>query len=330
MKFTYTFSLMLFLFLCIQCQHSESQKDNYAKPAHYQIEPAVVADLKITTLSTMLANQGIGEWGYSALVEVDGKKILFDTGRKPETVLNNAEELGIDLSDVEDVFLSHNHGDHTGGLLRLREELKKQNPQAISRIHVGAGIFQQRINFRNRMQERKEELEKDGVTFIIYEQEHELFPGVWITGPIARIHPEKNYGGRAKIATKDGSVIDNIPEDQSLAIHTEQGFVLVAGCGHAGVINTLEHITSKIYDQTVFTLIGGFHLVNATDEHLEWTASQMQRFGVKKIIGAHCTGIHALYELKNLLHLERADAVVGSVGDNFNLETGINPGVIAK
>ena len=85
-----------------------------------------VSQLKVTTLSTMLVNgKGVGEWGYSALIEVDGKKILFDTGSRPETVLNNARELGIDLSDVEDVFLSHNHYDHTGGLLTLRRELKK-------------------------------------------------------------------------------------------------------------------------------------------------------------------------------------------------------------
>ena len=289
-----------------------------------------VNDLKITTLSTMLASQGIGEWGYSALVEVDGKKILFDTGRKPKTVLQNAEELGIDLSDVEDVFLSHNHGDHTGGLLSLRDNLKKQNPQAISRIHVGEGIFSQRINFRNRMQEIREELENDGVEFIVYKEEFELFPGVWITGPIDRIHPEKNYGGNWKIATKDGSVIDNIPEDQSLAINTDKGFVVIAGCGHAGIINTLEHITRNIQSKNIFAIIGGFHLVNASTQDLEWTADYLENFGVEKIIGAHCTGINALYTLKDLLSLDRASAVVGCVGDNFNLVNGINPGIIAR
>lgn len=300
---------------------------NEISPKSQQVS---VQNLKITTLSTMLANQGIGEWGYSALVEVDGKKILFDTGRKLETVLNNAEELGIDLSEVEDVFLSHNHGDHTGGLLALRERLKKQNPKAISRIHVGDGIFDQRINFRNRMLEIKEELEADGVTFFVYKEAFELFPGVWITGPIERIHPEKNYGGKWKIATKDGDKIDTIPEDQSLIINTEKGFVLVAGCGHAGVINTLEHVKSKISSKSAYAIIGGLHLVSATDKQLEWTAEHLKRFGVSKIIGAHCTGINSLYTLKNLLKLKREDAVVGSVGDNFDLGKGITPGIIAK
>lgn len=291
---------------------------------------SIVSSLKITTLSTMLADQGIGEWGYSALVEVDGKKILFDTGRKFETVLNNAEELGIDLSDVEDVFLSHNHGDHTGGLLTLRQRLKKQNSNAISRIHVGAGIFAQRIGFNNSMLELKEELEADGVTFIIYKESFELFPGVWITGPIDRIHPEKNYGGKWKIETKNGEEVDFIPEDQSLIINTKKGSVVVAGCGHAGIINTLEHVKTKIKSNNTFAIVGGFHLVNATDKHLAWTAENLQKFGVSKIIGAHCTGINSLYALKNLMKLEREDAVVGSVGDSFDLENGINPGIIAK
>ena len=74
----------------------------------------------------MLADKGIGEWGHAALIEVDGYKILFDTGNKPKTVLQNALDLNIDLSDVEDVFLSHNHSDHTGGLLTLRNYLRQK------------------------------------------------------------------------------------------------------------------------------------------------------------------------------------------------------------
>lgn len=322
--------LSILLLLFSQCTNPKQPKPNFTKKVSLKNEPASVTNLKITTLSTMLANQGIGEWGYSALVEADGKQILFDTGRKPETVLKNAEELGIDLSNIEDVFLSHNHGDHTGGLITLREKLKEQNPNAISRVHVGDGIFDQRINARNRMLEIKEELEADGVTFTIYKESFELFPGVWITGPIDRIHPEKNYGGKWKIATKNGSVIDNIPEDQSLVINTKKGFVIVAGCGHAGIINTLEHVKSEIHDKNMYAIVGGFHLVQATDKELEWTAQHLNRFGVSKIIGAHCTGINSLYTLRSLLNLEREDAVVGSVGDNFNLENGINPGIIAR
>src|ERR1700683_5641936 len=105
--------------------------------------------LKITVLVTNVAgdpHQGDGEWGYSALVEVDGQKILYDTGASSDMVLKNAKALHVDLSDVEEVVLSHNHWDHVGGLMALRREFSKANPRAMSRVHVGAGIFEPRLN----------------------------------------------------------------------------------------------------------------------------------------------------------------------------------------
>lgn len=322
-------ALLLSMSLHISCVKGQENKSQTAVQTS-RLQIAKVSSLKISTLSTMLANRGIGEWGYSALVEVDGKKILFDTGNRTHTVLQNAEDLGIDLSVVEDVFISHNHGDHTGGLLTLRKKLKKQNPKALSHVHVGKGIFSQRVNGGNRMQAMKEELEADGVRVSVYDSQHELFPGVWITGPIERIHEERNWGGSGQIKTDKGIVEDNIPEDQSLAIHTDKGFVLIAGCGHAGIINTLEHIHTHINKEKIYAAIGGFHLVNASDEHLKWTADKLRDFGLEKIIGSHCTGINALFILKDLLNLSRQDAVVGSVGDSFDLLTGIKPGTIAK
>src|SRR4051812_16046706 len=78
-----------------------------------------VGSVRVTVLSTMLATSGIGEWGFAALVEADGHKILFDTGARPDTVASNIKEMRIDLSGVRDVILSHNHDDHTGGLVTL-------------------------------------------------------------------------------------------------------------------------------------------------------------------------------------------------------------------
>ena len=296
-----------------------------------QTAPSEVSALKVTTLSTMLVNfKGLGEWGYSALVEADGKKILFDTGKNPETVLQNAKDLGVDLADVEDVFLSHFHQDHTGGLLTLRKELKTINPNALMRVHVGKGIFNERLGHKNNMPKIREALEADGVQFIVYDHEYELFPGVWITGPIERVYDEKNWFSHIKMKMGDDYIEDYLPEDQSLAINTAEGFVLVAGCGHAGIINTLEQTRNNIYNKEVLAIIGGFHLLDATDKHLKWTADKLNDFGVSKIIGAHCTGINSLYTLRALMNLDRSNVIVGSVGDSFDLENGINPGSIAK
>src|SRR5258708_6429473 len=110
-------------------------------PAASAAASARVKSLKILVLSTMLADEGIGERGFSALVEVDGHRILFDTGARPNTVLENARELKVDLAGVPDVILSHNHSDHTGGLLTLRKDVQARDEKALARVHVGRGLF---------------------------------------------------------------------------------------------------------------------------------------------------------------------------------------------
>src|SRR5689334_17583757 len=100
-------------------------------------QPHRVQSIDVKVLSTMLADSdGIGEWGFSALVVADGHRILFDTGARPETVLNNARELNVDLTNIPDVILTHNHGDHTGGLLTLRRALRDPHPNALAITHV--------------------------------------------------------------------------------------------------------------------------------------------------------------------------------------------------
>jgi 7,8-dihydropterin-6-yl-methyl-4-(beta-D-ribofuranosyl)aminobenzene 5'-phosphate synthase len=293
--------------------------------------PAELHSLKVTILSTMLADEGIGEWGFSALVEADGKKILFDTGARPNTVLENAKELKVDLSDVQDVVLSHFHDDHTTGLMTLRREFAKGNPAALSRVHVGKGIFlERRGKDTNPMIAIKKEYEATGGKFIVHDKPQEILPGVWLTGPIPRVYPEKNYGKGVEVATADGWVEDNLPEDQSLVFNTWKGLVLLAGCGHAGIINTLEYARKFIRPAPVDAAIGGFHLYNAKDEQIDWTADKLKEFQTAQILGAHCTGIETVYRLRQRMGLNRHTCVVGTVGAIFDLQDGIHTGPIAQ
>ncbi|MCX6596133.1 MAG: MBL fold metallo-hydrolase, partial [Acidobacteria bacterium] len=106
--------------------------------------------------------------------------------------------------------------------------------------------------------------------------------------------------------------------------------VVVSGCGHSGIINTLEHIRKSIRTAPIHAAIGGFHLFPASDATLDWTGGKLKEFGLANLLGAHCTGIEAVYHLRQQLGLKRANCVVGSVGASFTLGSGISPGQVAR
>jgi 7,8-dihydropterin-6-yl-methyl-4-(beta-D-ribofuranosyl)aminobenzene 5'-phosphate synthase len=289
--------------------------------------------LKITILSTMLADDGIGEWGFAALVEVDGNRILYDTGARPTTVLQNARELKIDLSGVRDVILSHNHADHTGGLLTLRREFSPANPAALSRAYVAPGIFWSRPGANgegNPMVATKQQYEALGGTFVEVTKPLEMFPGVWLTGPVARVNNERNWSVTGNVVTPSGTVEDTIPEDQALVFDTDHGLVILTGCGHAGIINILEYARKAVRTAPIYAAVGGVHLYAADDAKLDWTAAKMHEMGLQNFLGAHCTGLHTVYYLKDKLGLPRAACLVGAVGATFTLDKGIAPGRLAQ
>lgn len=298
-----------------------------------QAAPHHVESLKITVLSTMLADEGIGEWGYAALLEVDGKRFLFDTGARPETVLTNARELKVDLASVEDVVISHSHDDHTGGLITLRRELMKSNPRAMSRTHVGQGIFFERsrgsVNWNGLLPYRSE-YEKLGGKFIVHDTAGELVPGVWITGPVPRVHPERNFPKNIRVKTPSGEIEDTVPEDSSLVIATDDGLVVLSGCGHAGIINTIDFARTAVEKASILAVIGGLHTFDASDEALQWTSQKLKAAGLRYLLAGHCTGIEATFRIRSLAGLERKTAVVSSVGSSFTLGKGIDPLQLAK
>jgi len=233
---------------------------------------AQIRTLKITVLSTMLVGDlaGLGEWGFSALVEADGHRILLDTGAHPETVLQNARDLNIDLSDVKEVILTHYHWDHVRGLMTLRREMMKKNPEAFSVAHVSRGIFYSRPSPKgesNDMIAIRKDYEASGGKFIEHSEGVEIFPGAWVTGPVPRKYPERNWSGSGRVLTPNGLVEDNIPEDQSLVLNTPQGLVVVTGCGHAGIVNILTYAAAEYPNRPVCGIVGGLHLFAASDEN---------------------------------------------------------------
>ena len=148
-----------------------------------------IKDFKIAILSTMLFDTYIGEWGFSAIIEADGKRILFDTGSREKTVLENARELKINLENIDNFFLSHNYKDRTGGLKTLRENY----PTSFSIAHIGKGIFYPRPNpsgIEHYILDNKNKLELLGVNFKTHINSSEVMPDLWTTGQIPRKYDE--------------------------------------------------------------------------------------------------------------------------------------------
>lgn len=286
-----------------------------------------VGALKVTVLSTMLSDDGVGEWGYAALVEVDGRRILFDTGARPDTVLRNAQLLRIDLSTVEDVVLSHNHGDHTGGLLTLRRAVMGRNPAALSRVHVSRGFFTPWTKNAPPIFADRLPYEATGGRFVEHPGPVELAPGVWLTGPVPRHTGERNFGAGLLAA---GAPADDVPDDQALLIETPEGTALITGCGHAGIVNIVDDARAMRLPGPVFAVIGGLHLYEANDATLAWTATKLKAAGLRYLLAGHCTGIEPTMRLRAGAGLTRATAAYGGVGSTFTLGKGIDAGEIGR
>jgi 7,8-dihydropterin-6-yl-methyl-4-(beta-D-ribofuranosyl)aminobenzene 5'-phosphate synthase len=210
----------------------------------------------------------------------------------------------------------------------LRRELAKKNARALSRTQVARGIFDRRPrpdgSEGNGLLPLKAAYEALGGQFVEHAGPTQLLPAVWLTGPVPRQYPERNWSGTGRVQTAGGLVEDTVPEDASVIVDTADGLIVVSGCGHAGVINTIEYARKVVREAPVLAAVGGFHLFAAGDATLEWTGNKLKTFGLRYLLGAHCTGLEAVYRLRTMLGLTRKTAVVGAVGSSFTLGTGIS------
>ena len=226
----------------------------------------VASSVEVIVLSSNLASGStVGEWGFSALARVDGECLLFDAGFHPDTVLRNIEVLNVNLSCVTDIVLSHFHHDHIGGLKALIDQTRDKNPAAMRRIHVAQGFFRsRRVNGEdtewNQMIEIRNELQSKGVEFRIHDGPTEILPSVWATGPVKRTHNEKTYPTFVEMQVDGEWVTDYVPDSQGLTIVTDEGPIVLLGCGHSGSVNLLEQVRRDIQDQPIHALMGGMHL----------------------------------------------------------------------
>jgi 7,8-dihydropterin-6-yl-methyl-4-(beta-D-ribofuranosyl)aminobenzene 5'-phosphate synthase len=212
----------------------------------------------------------------------------------------------------------------------------KVNPKAISRVHIGAGIFEPRLDAsgedHNGLLKIKDEYPATGGMFIVHDKPTEIFPGVWITGPVPRPHDEKNWFPGLSLNTAHGRIEDNVPEDSALIFNTANGLVILSGCAHAGIVNIAEYAATIVPtpDVSVLAIVGGLHLFSASEQTVAWTGESLKRYKIQYLLAGHCTGIESTYRLRESLGLNRKTAVVSVVGSSFALGSGIDPRYLAQ
>jgi 7,8-dihydropterin-6-yl-methyl-4-(beta-D-ribofuranosyl)aminobenzene 5'-phosphate synthase len=253
----------------------------------------------------------LGEHGFSALIEpAQGAPLLFDTGQGL-TLLHNARRMNRDLTAVRHVVLSHGHYDHCGGLLPLITECGPKQ------VHAHPGIFTPRFRLKDTgecypigMPHSLARLEDAGAAFSISKEFREIAHGIFLTGEVPRVTLFET-GDQRLYCDCTGQDLDTTPDDQSLVLETERGLVVLLGCCHAGLVNTLEHIAYLTGRRDIYAVIGGTHLGFCGQEQLEMTISALKGWGVQKVSASHCTGFAASARLSREMPKEFQVAHVG-------------------
>jgi 7,8-dihydropterin-6-yl-methyl-4-(beta-D-ribofuranosyl)aminobenzene 5'-phosphate synthase len=274
-----------------------------------------IEKLQITTLcdNGVADIEYLGEWGLSLHLSLgDGKDILFDTG-DGRTCVPNATAAGIDLGNVEFICLSHGHHDHTGGLLPVLEKIRQSrqhkaymdiycHPAALEQQYVkhSDSYFYRGIPFN------LEELRRLGARF------HTSKKPVWLTDDIVlsgEVPLRTDFEAPSDICFLKTAENQYQPspvlDDQALFVRTNLGLVVLSGCAHRGIINTLLLARELTGEERIHTVVGGTHLLNTRMSQQERTADMLLELKVRKIGVSHCTGLKPACYLAQRLGRDR-------------------------
>ncbi len=249
--------------------------------------------LQITTLSENTAglNDLLGERGLSILVETDEAKILFDTGRSI-SASHNADIMGIVLSQIDKIVLSHGHVDHTGGLRQVLRRMRKE-VEIIAHPDIWAAKFNRREDRYIGIPFHRQTLESLGARFNLTTEPVKISGNIMTTGEIPMVTEYEEI--EPDLQVKEGKRFkpDSLLDDQALIITTGAGLVVILGCAHRGIINTLYHAQKLTGVKAIDTVVGGCHLMEATEERVWLTIAALKELGVQRLGACHCTGLPA-------------------------------------
>ncbi|MDD5483271.1 MAG: MBL fold metallo-hydrolase [Kiritimatiellae bacterium] len=273
--------------------------------------------LRITTLVEdtaggrgLLAEHGLAFW-----IELGARKIFFDTGQGL-VLPSNACQLNILREEAGDVIISHGHYDHTGGLgeiLRLAGKRRVyMHPAALMPKYArNTDNSSRAIGLPPPLNEKQIRVRSE---LVFTEKPVEIGEGLFLTGPVPRQNDFEDVGGPY---FTDPACLqpDALADDQSAFIDTPDGTVVILGCAHAGVVNTLNYIRELTGHHRIHTVLGGMHLLSAGPKRMARTLAEFRRLDIKRLIPCHCTGFAATAQLRHEFRDKCAPCPVGTVLD---------------
>jgi 7,8-dihydropterin-6-yl-methyl-4-(beta-D-ribofuranosyl)aminobenzene 5'-phosphate synthase len=232
------------------------------------------------------------------LVETDETTLLFDCGRGIATVYN-ATALKIDLSRIDSIVLSHSHNDHTGGLYPLFELLKKET-QIIAHPDIWKDKYYKAPDLPYRFSGvpyKKEALESLGARFVLTNQPFHISDNIMTTGEIPMNTEFEGIHDRLFVKEGDHWTPDHVPDDQALIIKTAHGLVIISGCAHRGIVNTIQHAKRLTGVDKIYAILGGLHLMDQPLQRIAKTVDTLGELEIERIGVSHCTGLKATIEI---------------------------------
>ena len=265
-------------------------------------------NLRITVLaedSVLYESPYLGQHGVSFLLEgVSGrniKRILVDVGQNSEALLSNMRTMGISPSIIDTIVLTHCHYDHTRGIVRMLREIGKKDIRVIAhpsifRIHFVTKPYPRHVGIMHG--DSKVEIEKAGGSLSLTKDPFVIMPGIIATGEVKRRTEFEEVGIVLK-TIENGMVVDDLMLDDISVIANieDKGLVIITGCSHAGIINIANQAIEVTGCNKIEGIIGGLHLVEASDTVIRRTIEELSKLNVTWISAGHCTGFKAQVEL---------------------------------
>lgn len=282
----------------------------------------------------------LAEHGLAVLVDLEeaGVSILWDAGISQIALLGNAERMELDLTAVDRIALSHGHRDHYAAMTQvIRRVARKPEPREWAKdapmdkicswvnghkvpLIAHPAAFRERWTIaqdgkkHGPHQVPREEWEAAGAKIVLSEGPYRLGPGCWTTGAIPRNSFEQ-AGLPPSLAYREGDefIRDFLDDDQAIIIHVrDKGLVILTGCAHSGVVNTVRYAREISGVDRVFAILGGFHLGRAKDDEIERTIDEMVSMMPEMVVPSHCTGFKATSRFSERMPDQFVQGVVGT------------------